>query len=127
MVMRGTCSHPRCVAATGSKATVLAWAAMSISTDCRRRQKRAGWYARRIDDFPDQRELCRAAGKNRIAAAGADLHQRQVAEGVQDGDDTQSGQQEDQSVPQAQVVVHRAEQDHDQRRAVAQPASVGST
>jgi hypothetical protein len=75
--------------------------------------------------FQDQRELGRAAGKNRIAAAGADLHQRQVAEGVQDGDDTQSGQQEHQSVPQAQVVVHRAEQDHDQRRAVTQAGKRG--
>jgi hypothetical protein len=60
------------------------------------------------------------SGEHRFDAAGRDLDVHQVAEGMQQGHQTQPGEQKDQGVAEAQVVVDGADQHQAERRGEGQ-------
>ena len=121
---RGRASQPRRVG----------WQAQAARRSLRRRRCRRSVSARRRAARGGSRGArsppCRAAadGSARVFAgehgrrAGRRLMRRpdQVAEGVQDGDDAEPGEQEGQRVAEAEVVVDGAEQHDEQRGGVAE-------
>jgi hypothetical protein len=73
----------------------------------------------------NQREARGFAGEHRGAGADGEREAGEVAEGVQDRGDAQSGEQEDEAVTEAQVVIDRADQQHNQRDGEEQAGARG--
>src|SRR4029077_8092077 len=67
-------------------------------------------------------DLAREYGRH---APGADVQVHEVAEGMQDRDDTQSRQQEGEHVAERKVVVDGADQHQDERNPEAQAVASG--
>jgi hypothetical protein len=60
------------------------------------------------------------AREHRRHTSGAHVKVHQVAEGVQDGDDAQAGEQEGEHITEREVVVDRSDQHQDKHTAEAQ-------
>ena len=75
-----------------------------------------------VDQHGEQRGF---PGKDRVCPARRDFEQDQIAKGMQQRDQSETGQQEDQCIAEAEVVVDGADQHEPERSGEGQPRARG--